>query len=214
VSQDVEGCMNDARSAAAEPLTADGGNDIWRSAGTVEHEVERNGTIENSVNIPDSMECEGLVTEPEPGRGGSGCSGSMVGPDGLVEILIFGCDNLNDAVDERYEKGGHTGPCCENAGGKFRRLAGTSLGGSGTTFGLTRELMLRGGRDGESRGDRAVRSPELSGLAVTRGVGIVKFKYRAKNSSSHVKKACLSSSERLAQSIFSTSVISFGFPWL
>jgi hypothetical protein len=52
------------------------------------------------------MECEGLVTEPEPGRlgGGSGCSGSIVGPDGLVETLIFGCDSLNDAVDEQHEK--------------------------------------------------------------------------------------------------------------
>jgi hypothetical protein len=32
VSQDVEGCINDARSAAAEPLAAGGGNDMCRSA--------------------------------------------------------------------------------------------------------------------------------------------------------------------------------------
>jgi hypothetical protein len=80
------------------------------------------------------MKCEGLVNEPEPGRGGSGCSGSMVGPDGLVETLILGCYSLNDAVDEQHEKGGHTGPCCDNTGGKCRRLAGASLGGSETTF--------------------------------------------------------------------------------
>jgi hypothetical protein len=35
VSQGVEGCMNDARSAAAEPLAVGGGKDIGRSAGTV-----------------------------------------------------------------------------------------------------------------------------------------------------------------------------------
>lgn len=32
VSQGVEGCMYDARSAPAEPFAAGGGNDIWRSA--------------------------------------------------------------------------------------------------------------------------------------------------------------------------------------
>ena len=32
VSQGVDGCMNTARSAAAEPFAVGGGNDIWRSA--------------------------------------------------------------------------------------------------------------------------------------------------------------------------------------
>jgi hypothetical protein len=32
VSQGVDGCMNTARSAAAEPFVVGGGNDIWRSA--------------------------------------------------------------------------------------------------------------------------------------------------------------------------------------
>jgi hypothetical protein len=39
VSQGVEGCINDARSAAAEPLAAGGGNDICRSANTIGHEM-------------------------------------------------------------------------------------------------------------------------------------------------------------------------------
>jgi hypothetical protein len=59
VSQGVDGCMNAARSAAEEPLTAGGGNDIWRSVG--------------------SAECEGLVDAL--GKGGAGIS---VGASGFV----------------------------------------------------------------------------------------------------------------------------------
>jgi hypothetical protein len=83
---------------------------------------------ENRVDILDSAERGCLV--PKSGRGGSG---TTVGADGLVERLIFGCDNLNDAVDERYEEGGHTGPCCDITGGKFRRLAVGAAGASSET---------------------------------------------------------------------------------
>jgi hypothetical protein len=42
VSQGVDGCMNAARSAAAEPLAVEGGNDIWRStAGLCERVIMR-----------------------------------------------------------------------------------------------------------------------------------------------------------------------------
>jgi hypothetical protein len=54
VYQGVEGCMNDAKSAAAEPFFVCGGKDIWRSessASTVVHEMEQNWMIENGVQL-------------------------------------------------------------------------------------------------------------------------------------------------------------------
>jgi hypothetical protein len=74
--------------------------------------------MKNGVDKLDSAGRKCLV--PKSGRGGSG---TTVSADGLAKKLIFGCDNLNEAVDERYEEGRHTGPCCDNTGGKFRRLA-------------------------------------------------------------------------------------------
>ena len=88
VSQGVEGCMKDARSAAAEPLVVGGGKDIWRSSDTVGHEMERNWRVGDGVDILYSAGYEDLASKF--GRGGSG---TTVGVDGLVERLIFGCDN-------------------------------------------------------------------------------------------------------------------------
>jgi hypothetical protein len=51
VSQGVEGCMNNAKSAAAEPSAVSGGNDIRSSASTIVHEMEQDRTIENGVRL-------------------------------------------------------------------------------------------------------------------------------------------------------------------
>ena len=79
--------MKDARSAAAEPLAVGGGKDIWRSAGTAGHEMESNWRGRNGVGIHSAgYECLAA-------KSGRGESGTTVGADGLVERLIFGCNN-------------------------------------------------------------------------------------------------------------------------
>jgi hypothetical protein len=72
-------------------------------------------------------ECEGLGD-----AFGKGASGISVGAGGLVEYLIFGCvqpSQRNSITDTRT--GGHTGPCCDNMGGRFRRpAAGAACAGA------------------------------------------------------------------------------------
>jgi hypothetical protein len=64
-------------------------------------------------------ECESLLDAFE-----IGASGISVAAAGFVEYLIFGCvepSQRRSRTDTRM--GGHTGPCCDNMGGRFLRLA-------------------------------------------------------------------------------------------
>ena len=94
--------------------------------GVISDNIERTVVGVNELGS-ESAECEGLVD-----AFGRGASGISVDAGGFVEYLIFGYVQTS----QRYSiwdtrTGGHTGPCCDNMGGRFRRpAAGAACAGA------------------------------------------------------------------------------------